>query len=132
MPNLAAITIAGHLGKDPELKTGETAVCKFSVAVKTRAKKNGEWTDMTTWWSVTCFGKVAEFAAKDLTKGAPVLLSGEASVEEYTAKDGTKRQVACVNANKVQSLARREQRQAVTAASPAPVAVTNEDSEPPF
>jgi len=81
MPNHANITIAGHIGQDPELKRtpSDKAVCNFSVAVKTGFGDR----EVTTWWRVTFFGKRAENAAKYLSKGSAVIVSGEPQNRPY-------------------------------------------------
>jgi len=84
MPNFANVTIAGHLGSDPEL--GSTAkgtdACKFSVAVNTGFGDNKK----TTWYSVRVYGKRAASAAEHLSKGSAVLINGEPELNEYNGK----------------------------------------------
>lgn len=92
MGGYQSVTVLGNLGKDPELveTKGDTAICKFSVAVGERKKEGGEWVEHTEWFSVVCFGKTAENAVKFLAKGRQVLVDGRLSTREYT-KDGEKR-----------------------------------------
>lgn len=89
MPNINRLTLAGHLGKDPELQftKGGTAVCRFSVATTEGKddKKKTEWTDVEVW------GKFAESASKSLRKGDAVFIEGKKDTNEWTDKDGVKR-----------------------------------------
>ena len=82
----ASITIVGRLARDPELRTTAkgTQVCKLTLPVDTGFGDN----KVTTWWSVTLFGKRAEVAAKHSKKGDTVMVSGPPTVREYTKRDG--------------------------------------------
>lgn len=88
------ITIIGNLGKDPELRytpQGD-AVCSFSIATNEKRKdKSGETQDVTTWFKVTLWRRLAENAAKFLTKGSTVYIEGRLQVEEWTDRDNNNR-----------------------------------------
>lgn len=89
MPNYSHSTIIGHAGRDAEARymPNGDAVTSFPVAV-TRKRKDKE---TTTWWQISVFGKQAEWAA-EIQKGNVVFASGEPVMEEWTDKDGNKRQ----------------------------------------
>ncbi|MBK6721968.1 MAG: single-stranded DNA-binding protein [Acidobacteria bacterium] len=88
------VIIVGNLGRDPELRytpQGD-AVCSFSVATNERKKdKSGEFQDVTTWFKITLWRRLAENASKYLTKGSPVYVEGRLQVEEWTDRDGKER-----------------------------------------
>src|SRR5580765_1535035 len=88
------IIIVGNLGRDPELRytpQGD-AVCSFSVATNERKKdKSGEFQDVTTWFKITLWRRLAENASKYLSKGSPVYIEGRLQVEEWTDRDGKDR-----------------------------------------
>ncbi|HVF46242.1 MAG TPA: single-stranded DNA-binding protein [Pyrinomonadaceae bacterium] len=88
------IILVGNLGKDPELRytpQGD-AVCSFSVATNERKKdKSGEFQDVTTWFKVTLWRRLAENASKYLSKGSPVYIEGRLQVEEWTDRDNNNR-----------------------------------------
>lgn len=109
MPNYAQATIIGHLGRDVESKSlpDGKAIANFSVA--TTRKVKGE--EMTTWWRVATFGRTAEIAQQYLRKGSPVLITGEPSLREYTTKEGEKRSVLEINADKLTLLGSRNDSQ---------------------
>ena len=89
MPNFSHACIVGHLGRDAETKAvGERTVINFSVATTRKAKD----AEITTWWRVAYWVK-SDRVSKHLTKGTPVLVSGEAYVREYDGKDGSKKEV---------------------------------------
>lgn len=98
------IIIVGNLGKDPELRYTPqgTPVCSFTVATNERRKdRAGETQDITTWFRVTLWGRQAETASQYLTKGRPVYIEGRIRLEEYTDRDGNKRQSLEVNATDI-------------------------------
>ena len=88
------IILVGNLGKDPELRytpQGD-AVCSFSMATNERKKdKSGEFQDVTTWFKITLWRRLAENASKYLSKGSPVYIEGRLQVEEWTDRDNNNR-----------------------------------------
>lgn len=87
------VTIAGNLGRDPEMRymADGTAVTSFNVAV------SDGWGDnkKTIWFKVSVWGKRGEAANQYLTKGSRVLVEGRLSADDtgnprlWTRKDGT-------------------------------------------
>jgi single-strand DNA-binding protein len=99
------IIIVGNLGKEPELRYTPQGnpVCNFTVATNEKKKdKAGETQDITTWFTVTFWGKQAETAAQYLTKGRPVYIEGRLHIEEWTDKEGKVRQTLKVNGTELQ------------------------------
>jgi single-strand DNA-binding protein len=98
------IILVGNLGRDPELRYTPqgTPVCSFTVATNEKRKdRAGEMQDVTTWFRVTLWGRQAETASQYLTKGRPVYIEGRLRLDEYTDKDGNKRQSLEVNASDI-------------------------------
>ena len=95
------IILIGNLGRDPELRytpQGD-AVCNFSVAVNDKKRdKAGELQDVTTWFRITLWRKMAENASKYLTKGNPVYIEGRLKVDEWQDRDGKDRYTLDVTA----------------------------------
>jgi single-strand DNA-binding protein len=104
------ITIIGNLGRDPELRytpQGD-AVCNFSVAVnEKRRDRGGELQDVTTWFRVTLWRKLAETASKYLTKGSPVYIEGRLHVEEWIDREGKNRYTLEVTASDLHFIGNR-------------------------
>jgi single-strand DNA-binding protein len=103
MASFNKIVIVGYLGRDPELRytpQGQ-AVCNFSVATTEKRKepRSGEAQDITTWFKVTLWGRLAELANQYLSKGKQVYVEGRLRQEEYTDRDGVKRTSLVVNAS---------------------------------
>ena len=122
------ITIIGCLGKDPEVRTiptGQT-VCSFSVAVSSKHK--GE--DVTTWFRVSAWEKLADVCARFLSKGRKVAVVGPVSVSSYESKDGGTRFSLDVRADDVEFLSPKEQSDAAEPTKkPVPDGFTEVDDE---
>ncbi|MCP9495658.1 MAG: single-stranded DNA-binding protein [Pyrinomonadaceae bacterium MAG19_C2-C3] len=105
------IILVGNLGKDPELRysTQGIPVCTFSVATNDRRKdRDGEQQDITTWFRVKLFNRMAETASQYLVKGKPVYIEGRLRLEEYTDKEGKQRHSLEVIATDMQFIGSRE------------------------
>jgi len=91
-------TFSGNLGKDAKLEAtqGGTPIARFSVAVTSGYGDKKK----TTWVSCGLFGKRAESLAPYLLKGQQVVVSGEASLNEWE-KDGQNHAQLSVNVNDV-------------------------------
>lgn len=123
MASFNKIIIVGYLGRDPELKYTPQgkAVCNFSVATSEKSTdKSGEAKEVTTWFRVSVWDKAAENAATFLKKGSQVYIDGRLRQDEYTDKDGNKRQTLEVWANTVQFLDRKGE------SAPADVSATDQ------
>lgn len=74
----------------------------------------------TVWLRVVLWGRRAEGSLKDyLKKGQQVFVSGELTVNEYTANDGTKRTQLEVNASILDLVGKRENSDGYNAPAPA-------------
>jgi single-strand DNA-binding protein len=83
-----SINITGRLTSDPELRSlpsGES-VCKLRLAVDGLAPARE-----TGYVNVSCFGRPGEAAARVLSKGWLVAVSGRLAYHTWEAEDGSKR-----------------------------------------
>lgn len=105
------VILVGNLGRDPELRytPAGMAVCSFSLATNEKRKKDGEASEVVTWFKVTLFGKQATAAAEYLTKGRPVYIEGRLRLEEWTDRDGKARTTLEVNATDMQFIGGRQE-----------------------
>jgi single-strand DNA-binding protein len=93
-----AITIAGNLVDDPELRFTPSGqpVAKFRVASTPRYldKSTNEWKDGDSLF-LTCnvWRQAAENVAESLTRGMRVIVSGRLRQRSYETKEGEKRTV---------------------------------------
>ena len=95
--------IVGNLGDTPELR--ETAdgqpVTNFSVAIN---EKRGEQ-QMTTWYRVTAWGRLAEIATEYLSKGRQVLVEGHRlRASAYLDNEGNPQASLELTASRIQFL----------------------------
>lgn len=86
-----SIIISGRLGRDPELKTGQTGAeyCQFSVAVDRRKTKNNE-DRQTDWFRCVAFNATAAFIEKYFKKGDGIEIKGRMENSPYKDKDTDK------------------------------------------
>jgi single-strand DNA-binding protein len=139
MASFNKITIVGYLGRDPEIKytPSGTAVCNLSVATTEKRKdQDGEAQNVTTWFRCTAFGRLAEVANQYLSKGGQVYLEGRLRQEEYTDRDGNKRQSLEVTVNEIQFLSSKsdssERSPAMDVQAPAKAKAKAQTSGDPF
>lgn len=96
MAGVNKVILVGHLGKDPETRKFDNGnmVANFSVATseKWNDKTTGETKEVTEWHNIVMMGKLAEIAAKYLTKGSQVYLEGKLRTRSWE-KDGITRYV---------------------------------------
>ena len=107
------VTLIGNLGKDNELKFGQSgnAVLNQSLAVKRsfKDKQTGEYA--TDWINLVLFGKTAENFANFTKKGSKVGIEGRIQTGSYDNKQGTKVYTTDVIVNSFHLLDAREQSQ---------------------
>lgn len=111
MAGMAKVILIGNLGRDPEMRytpTG-TAVTSFSVAVSRRYNnREGQQQEETSWFTVDCWGKLAEIANQYLSKGKQVFIEGRIALEEWDDRStGEKRSRLKVTATDMQMLGSR-------------------------
>lgn len=95
----------GRLTKDVETLTTNngTTVARFTLAVeRNRANNNGE--READFFNTVVYGKMAENCGKYLKKGSQIAIVGSVQNRSYDAKDGTKRYITEIIAEKVNFL----------------------------
>lgn len=94
----------GRLTKDPELTTTNSglSVCKITVAVNRRFKKDGE--NEADFFNVVAWRQLGENIAKYCHKGSKVFIAGELQNRSYDAQDGAKRYITEIIANECEFL----------------------------
>lgn len=102
--------LIGHLGKDPEMQylEGNIALAKFSLATSESFKdKAGNWTDKTEWHNIIMWRGLAETAEKYLKKGSFVYIEGKIQNRSWDDKDGNKRYITEIRAERMNMLDRK-------------------------
>ena len=88
MPNMNSFYLAGHLGRDAELRYTKSnrPFCTFSLAVNYGYGDNKK----AAWVECKCWGQLAE-AVGTARKGAGIYVAGHIEQDEWTTQDGQKR-----------------------------------------
>ncbi len=105
--SLNKVMLIGNLGKDPELRftPSGNGVCELRVATSESWKdKNGQRQERTEWHRVVVWGKQAESCGQYLNKGRQVFIEGSIRSRQYDDKEGQKRYITEVIAQRVQFL----------------------------
>lgn len=107
------ITIAGRIGREPELRHTQSGdpVLSFSVADDQGKDKPAQW------WRASLWGKRAQALQPHLHKGDHVTIVGPVSQREYTDKSGVRQMSLDV---RVQEIALQGGRPAGVAPAPTP------------
>jgi single-strand DNA-binding protein len=127
-----AITIAGGLGRDAEIKylNNGDPICSFSVA-DSQGRDKG-----TIWWNCSLFGKRAEALSQYLTKGQSVTVVGTITEREWQDKEGNKRKSMDVRVSEIALQGGRKeaepQERAAPKPAPAPQGFDDMDDQIPF
>ena len=81
------ITIAGHLGADPEVRFTSSGQKVTTLRVAARARRGAK--DETIWWKVTIWGDQFDKMIAYLKKGSAIIVVGELSKPEiFTDREG--------------------------------------------
>jgi len=105
------VTLIGHLGADPEVRTLDSGVKvgRFSLATNENYKdKDGNWQKLTEWHNVVIWRDLAERSESQLKKGMLVYVEGKINYRKYTDKDGAERTATDIVANTLRILEKRE------------------------
>jgi single-strand DNA-binding protein len=88
MPNLNRVEVAGHLGRDVELRYAANgkAIANFSLGVSSKRGAGDAATEETYWANCLCFGKTAEIIAP-FKKGHPFYVEGKLTEDKWTDKN---------------------------------------------
>jgi single-strand DNA-binding protein len=107
MASVNKVILVGNLGKDPEVRFTPSgrAVAKFSLAT------TDSWTDQesakqerTEWHNIVVWGKQAELCGQYLSKGRQAYIEGAIRSRSYDDKEGNKRYITEIVAQRIQFL----------------------------
>jgi single-strand DNA-binding protein len=125
------LVLSGHLGKDPETKTvqtanGELKIVNFTLAhTDINSKKGQDGKYKTIWMDCSMFGKQGEYVAANAKKGSKVVATGTYSEDTFTGKDGQVRVKSKMTVNNLELLSA-----ASGASTTANTATVDEESVP--
>lgn len=82
------MTIAGHLGADPEVRFTSTGQKVTTLRVAARVRRGAKG-DETIWWRVTIWGEQFDKMIPYFKKGSPIVVFGELNKPEiFTDRNG--------------------------------------------
>jgi single-strand DNA-binding protein len=135
MASLNKVFLLGNLVRPPELRytpTG-TAVADLRLAVnRNYTTQGGEKREDTCFLTVVVWGKQAETCGEYLDKGSPIMVEGRLQTRDWEGKDGQKRNVVEVVAERVQFMGRGKTAAVSAMPEPAVDAHGAGDDEVPF
>ena len=129
MASLNKVLLIGNLTRPPELRytPNGTPVSDLRLAVnRSYSTQGGERRQETHFFTVVVWGKQAESCGEYLDKGSQVMVEGRLQTREWETKDGQKRNVVEVVAERVQFLGRPK---APSAQGPADAESVEESAE---
>ena len=94
MASVNRVILIGNLGRDPEIRytQGGEPIANFSLATnEVWTDKSGQKQERVAWHRVEVFGKAAQVVRDYLSKGRQVYVEGSIRYDEWTDKDGNKR-----------------------------------------
>src|SRR2546428_14162475 len=109
MASLNRVFLMGNLTRPPELRytPSGTAVADLRLAVnRNYTTQGGEKREETCFLTVIVWAKQAESCGEYLDKGSPIMVEGRLQTRDWETKDGQKRNVVEVVAERVQFMGR--------------------------
>ncbi|MDR1688791.1 MAG: single-stranded DNA-binding protein [Clostridiales bacterium] len=104
------VVLIGNLTRDPETRYSQSAeplaICRFSVAVSKRFKREGE--PDADFISCVAFGKTGEFVDKYFKKGKKIGIIGRINTHSYEDQTGQRKYVTDVIAEEVEFVERKD------------------------
>jgi len=101
------VILIGRLGSDPELRyiPNGDAVANFRIATNRVWKdREGNQQEKTEWHRIVAWRKLAERCGDYLKKGSHVYIEGRLETRSWEDKNGNKRYVTEIIANRMQML----------------------------
>ena len=99
--------LIGNLGKDPEVRFTQSgrAVASFPIATtESWMDQESGRQERTEWHNIVVWGKQAESCGQYLSKGRQVYIEGSIRSRSYDDRDGNKRYITEIVAQRVQFL----------------------------
>ena len=117
--SLTKVILVGRLGQQPEVRSpapSGRSSARFSLATNERLYNPSTQTstDKTEWHKIVVwFPRLVDFADKYLDKGKQILIEGSIRTRDFQDRDGNKRTVTEIVADKIVLLGKREESSAM-------------------
>jgi single-strand DNA-binding protein len=100
--------LVGNLGRDAEhtRTAGDFPIARFTLATTHRRKdsRSGTWEDRTEWHRIVLLGSQADSLRPYLLKGKQVYVEGRIETRSWDDKDGQKKYMTEIIADRIQLL----------------------------
>ena len=96
MLNMNRVTLLGHAGRDPDIRTlsGGGKAASFSLATTQMWKDlGGEAAENTEWHRIVVYGPTVDVVERMVAKGGAVLVEGRLATRGYRDREGNERSV---------------------------------------
>ena len=96
MLNMNRVTLLGHAGRDPDIRTlkGGGKAASFSLATTEKWKdRDGEAAENTEWHRIVVYGPTVDVVETMVAKGGAVLVEGRLATRGYRDQEGNERSV---------------------------------------
>ena len=105
------VILVGNIGKDPEVKTGQSTIANITLATSEtwKDKTSGENQERTEWHRVVFFGKLADIVAQYVKKGSKLYIEGCLRTRKWQDQSGQDRYTTEIIASEMQMLDGRQQ-----------------------
>lgn len=105
--SLNKVILIGNVGKDPDVRYFDNgnAIANFPVATSERGYKLANGTEVperTEWHNIVASRERAQFVEKYVKKGSLVYVEGKIRSRNYDDKDGIKRYVTEIYADRIE------------------------------
>lgn len=107
MNGINKVILAGHLGRDPEVRTTKSGhtIVELRLATSEYAGRDENGPKFhTEWHRVTYWTEHADAIQSRYSKGSPVLIEGKIRSREYQTNTGEKRRAFDIKADRLSSL----------------------------
>lgn len=109
------VILVGNVGKDPEIRhlQGGASVATITLATSERYKdRSGETRELTEWHTIIAWRQLADLAENYIRKGSQIYVEGKIRSRSWDDQNGQKRYVTEIQADTIQLLGRRGDREA--------------------
>ena len=134
--SLNKVILIGNVGKDPDIRyfDNDNAVANFPLATSERGYKLANGTEIperTEWHNIVATRDRAKFVEKNIKKGSHCYIEGKIRSRNYDDKDGIKRYVMEIFADRVEFYSTGGKRPEDNKPEETPVTQVNTPPPPP-
>ena len=104
-----SVVLVGRAGQDPEMRYFDSGKVKTSFSVAVNRWDNKSKSEVTDWFNVELWDKVAEVAGEYVKKGKLVALEGRLQANKWQDASGNQRERFIVNATNLRLLSGRSE-----------------------